>query len=334
MDKKNSHPREGGLFRGTFNRGRPPVQPIVDLEDNVMRCPVCSWELEEDAACEQCGYRQNDDSASDMSDYLSESELNSEMTDYMDDDLEDGFGEMDDFAWNGLYDGIPVEALSFDIPHQLYGLHRNQHHAAAPHRSAPFGYIPEHDHWPRDSASSAIHDSEDDEDEEDEEDTDMDSFIDDDEHFGDYDSGSDRSTVVGGPDHGSQDHHDDSHTGTEGSVADTYGELSELESEEDDEDEEDQPVRPAAGAIRRRRVPTIQILSSSPRRPSAHGATDDMLQSIPTETLLDAVFRHSSRSQRSQSTGSSANNAISLDDDSDEGPVGPTRRGRGRGNRC
>ncbi|PKY02151.1 hypothetical protein P168DRAFT_292252 [Aspergillus campestris IBT 28561] len=323
VDKKNEHPREGGLFRGTFNRGRPSAQPIVDLEDNVMRCPVCSWELEEDSACEQCGYRQNDGSVSDVSDYLSDSELNSEMTDYMDDELEDGFGGMDDFAWNGLYDGIPVEALSFDIPHQLYGLHRSQHHPIASHRPAPFGYIPEHhhDHWPGDSASSAIQDSEDDSDEDD---TDMDSFIDDDEHFGDYGTGSDRSTVVGGPDH-TQDHHDDPHSGTEVSVADTYGGLSELESEEDDEDEEDQPIRPATGAIRRRRVPTIHIPSSSPRRPSAHLAAD---------SFLDSILRQNRRPQPSHSTGSSVNNAISLEDDSDEGPVGPTRRARGRGNRC
>lgn len=49
--------REGpGLFQGVFNRRLPGHLhgPIRDIEDNVDRCPICSWELE-DGICAGCG---------------------------------------------------------------------------------------------------------------------------------------------------------------------------------------------------------------------------------------------------------------------------------------
>ncbi|KAL1595715.1 E3 ubiquitin ligase [Paraconiothyrium brasiliense] len=57
LDKDNTDPRVGGLFKGCFKpthaRG-PSLQVIRDQEDGVERCPVCSWELE-DGECVQCG---------------------------------------------------------------------------------------------------------------------------------------------------------------------------------------------------------------------------------------------------------------------------------------
>ncbi|KAI5284744.1 E3 ubiquitin ligase [Ascosphaera aggregata] len=55
-DKANKDPQKGGLFKGCFSNGdsRSP-SPIHDIEDNVLRCPRCTHELE-DGRCFQCGY--------------------------------------------------------------------------------------------------------------------------------------------------------------------------------------------------------------------------------------------------------------------------------------
>ncbi|OXV10453.1 hypothetical protein Egran_01788 [Elaphomyces granulatus] len=164
-DKANTHPRTGGLFHGSFRDlgGRP----IYDVEDNVSRCPVCQWELEDDA-CIRCGYSFGETGTG------TETDENSEMTDYLD-EIDDGFGDIDDdIVWNETYDGAPFEGLPPNLQ-QFY--HHHHHHAF---------------YW----QVSGIHSS-DDEDDSDLED-DMDSFIDDGE--GGDESGTDRSTVVG--DHG------------------------------------------------------------------------------------------------------------------------------------
>ncbi|KAL5391340.1 hypothetical protein DPSP01_001214 [Paraphaeosphaeria sporulosa] len=57
LDKDNTDPRTGGLFKGCFKSAHargPSLQVIRDQEDGVERCPVCSWELE-DGECVQCG---------------------------------------------------------------------------------------------------------------------------------------------------------------------------------------------------------------------------------------------------------------------------------------
>lgn len=95
QDKKNEHPREGGLFRGAF--GHPPItQPIVDLEDNVIRCPQCGWELEDDVECEHCGYIGDLDSDAGDSQW-SGTEENSEMADFLDEEAQDDFDGADAF---------------------------------------------------------------------------------------------------------------------------------------------------------------------------------------------------------------------------------------------
>lgn len=69
QDKANNHPTEGGLFGGLFKPKAPPLKPVIDIDDGVVRCPVCSWELEGDN-CAGCGYRyrpgseETDDSGS------------------------------------------------------------------------------------------------------------------------------------------------------------------------------------------------------------------------------------------------------------------------------
>ena len=44
-------------------------QRIYDDEDGVIRCPRCTWEMEDETMCERCGYEDGDDSASDELDH-------------------------------------------------------------------------------------------------------------------------------------------------------------------------------------------------------------------------------------------------------------------------
>ncbi|KAL4944913.1 hypothetical protein BDV06DRAFT_186106 [Aspergillus oleicola] len=351
-DKRNTNPNDGGLFKGIFSKARHhPSAPIIDLEDGVVRCPHCSWELEE-AGCVNCGYRHDDDSMSDT-DY---SEENSEMTDdpYAegDEEIDDDFGDPIDLeAWD---DGTLMAAGLHAIPHQghTFGMPRAMPRAFHPARGVvgldPYG---------------PAHPDEDEDEEEEDEDEDMDSFIDDGEPT-DYGSESGRSTIVGHPDysreqlhaifdspppgyahhlifapHGvpdseedSEDHEighededeDESETSSdsedEEEAVDTFGEEDDVEDDED-EDEDEESIRPAT-AGNRQRIPTYTILSSSsPLRANGTAAANAANNGACPRTQAPA--------------GSSTNHAIALDDDddddSDEGPVAPTRRGRDRG---
>ncbi|RDK47313.1 hypothetical protein M752DRAFT_72434 [Aspergillus phoenicis ATCC 13157] len=329
-DKANTHPREGGLFRGTFNKKLPVAQPIVDLEDNVVRCPRCSWELEEDEGCAQCGYRQDDESVTGSSGW-SESDENSEMTDYLEDDdeIEDGFGDADEYGWDPSHDQLPLDIQPADID-QLY----RQWYGLAPgdlpgvRTTGPFRRQ-NHYGWPSGVSSALEEDSDmDDEDE----DADMDSFIDDDLEHDDY-SESDRSTVVG--------RHEISVTHTIGTDLSTFDEMSEESDDEslddeshdddddDDDDDDEDPILPPVGGIRRNRIQTYRIQSSSPSCENGASGT----ASGRSESRSQGDIRHDPRLQQQVSAGSTVMNAISVDDDSDEGPVRPTRRTRDRGNR-
>lgn len=346
-DKKNTHPREGGLFRGTFSKARaPPPQPIVDLEDNVVRCPHCSWELEEGTDCTQCGYHQDMDSFTGESDYMDEDDMLSEMTDYMDDEYEDAFGDVDvDDFWGDLPDAFPVELAS------LWGVHGIHRHNGYPSRpQLPYAHAG-YDDWP--SLRAAMHDSLDEEEEEgedeDEDDGEMDSFIDDDSHLGEGDySESDRSTVVGAHEYSMPDHGDD-HAAAPypPSISDSYisseitatdGEGVDVDEDEDedpdddsdedddDDDDDDEPVRPAVGGNRRRRLPSYQVVSSSPAFDTLPSRNASFSLSHSASTRLDR------RPQQTPSAGTSVSTAIHVDDESDEGPIGPVRRTRERGN--
>lgn len=346
-DKKNTHPREGGLFRGTFSKARaPPPQPIVDLEDNVVRCPHCSWELEEGTDCTQCGYQQDMDSFTGESDYMDEDDMLSEMTDYMDDEYEDAFGDVDvDDFWGDLPDAFPVELAS------LWGVHGIHRHNGYPSRpQLPYAHAG-YDDWP--SLRAAMHDSLDEEEEEgedeDEDDGEMDSFIDDDSHLGEGDySESDRSTVVGAHEYSMPDHSDDhaaapyppsisdSYISSEITATDGEG-VDEDEDEDedpdddsdedgDDDDDDDEPVRPAVGGNRRRRLPSYQVVSSSPAFDTLPSRNASFSLSHSASSRLDR------RPQQTPSAGTSVSTAIHVDDESDEGPIGPVRRTRERGN--
>ncbi|CBF77485.1 hypothetical protein AN4455.2 [Aspergillus nidulans FGSC A4] len=349
-DKKNRDPKEGGLFRGIFNQTRQrPAQPIYDLEDGVVRCPYCAHELEADD-CLNCGYR-NDDS---LSDVRSDSE-NSEMTD-------DPYAEIDDDGFGEAPGSDSAEWYDDDLTTENYpGIQRLP--TGFRLQSFPgFGNVPggmaraiyEHFHGHSDFDSHGSTHEDDDDEMDDEEDEDMDSFIDDEEQPEDYDSDSDRDTVVGRSEYGGTQlrtildsspgsryssaqsniydfdtmlDSDEDGTSDEGEdedgnenedeeLEDDDGEEEEEEEEEeedddDDDDDDDEPIRPSVARSRRT---TYQILSSSsPLRVNSAPATSTCSRPQPP------------------AAGLSAASAISLDDDSDEGPVGPaTRRARAR----
>ncbi|KAJ5112311.1 hypothetical protein N7532_000356 [Penicillium argentinense] len=92
-DKANTDPRHGGLFGGLFNPKPPQLHPIVDVDDNVTRCPQCNWELAGDEVCESCGYIYQ--AESDGSDYTDESDDFSGTEDYDGEVENDEFGDFD-----------------------------------------------------------------------------------------------------------------------------------------------------------------------------------------------------------------------------------------------
>ncbi|KAL5050372.1 hypothetical protein BDW71DRAFT_173720 [Aspergillus fruticulosus] len=347
-DKKNKDPKEGGVFRGIFNQTRQrPAQPIYDLEDGVVRCPYCAHELEADD-CLNCGYR-NDDS---MSDFRSDSE-NSEMTDdpyaEIDDDIEDGFGEAPGFDGAEWYDDdvTPEDYPGIQRFPPGFRLQTFPGFGNIPDGMARAFYEHFHGHSDFGSRDSTRDEDDDDEMDDEDEDEDMDSFIDDEEQPEDYDSDSDRETVVGRSEYGRTQLHaildsspgsryssahsniydfntvsdsDEDGTSDEGEDEDEdehtlNGEGSDNEDDdgdgENDDDDDEEPIRPSVARSRRT---TYQILSSS----------------SPLRVNRAAAITTCSRPQP-PAAGSSAASAISLDDDSDEGPVGPaTRRARAR----
>ncbi|GAD96395.1 RING finger domain protein [Paecilomyces variotii No. 5] len=333
-DKANSHPRTGGLFQGSFKE-RPPVhRPIYDVEDNVNRCPICQWELE-DTGCHHCGYGLDVET-------LTESEENSEMTDYID-DLEDGFGDLDeDLVWNDVYDGVPFEELPFGLQ-QFHGgrprmPHHHHHHHDHPLLREAYAALmaPSISTASRDDSDSE--DEDEDEDEEEDDFGEMDSFIDDDE--GDEDeSDSDRSTVVG-------DHDYTAHSlplddlEDEGSDVPMSQDAEDADDYYEDSSEDEDPIRPPVTGNSRRTVQSGSVGSISGsrlrRRSSLRDAGVDTNGSSRFFREENAARNTQPEQQqwtgRPAPAGLSVNNAIPVDDDDsdDDAPVRPTRRNRNR----
>ena len=328
-DKGNANT---GLFQGAFKQ-RPPMQiPIIDAEDNVVRCPNCSWELEEDSGCTQCGYRRDLDSQADSNEW-SEAEENSEMADYFDEELEDGFEE----------DIEALEAIQF-----------GPNHYSLPWPSFYTEHARSYGGWRTEPRTINISDHDEDEEEEDDyEDAEMDSFIDDDEHEEeDSGSASDRSTVVDSYAPSSQVHYNESQMGSDMPVSqedeyvDTDEEIEENEHEDDDvdgvdedldededeegegedDDDDEEPIRAPVTAQRRQPLRPTGTLT---RR----GATAPRIPNTRQPSTRQRAGQEVPRSQpQSSATGSSAFNTINISDDSDDEPVAPTRRrGQARG---
>ena len=194
QDKANTNPHTGGLFGGLFKPKGPSLKPLVDVDDGVMRCPHCQWELEEDA-CGGCGWVYRPDE--DRTDYSGSEDDYDEETDYdsmldEEDPEDDEFGDIedDDSAWGayGAY-GTPFLFGERDPAAAIFG---PLAHALGDHVYHPRSWatMPPGDYDSHDDDEEEYDDEEDEYDE-------MDSFIDDEEHRNAVNYDSDHSTVVG-----------------------------------------------------------------------------------------------------------------------------------------
>lgn len=194
QDKTNTHPQTGGLFGGLFKPKAPALKPLVDVDDGVMRCPHCQWELEEDA-CGGCGwvYRPDEDrtdySESDDDDYDDETDYDSMFDGEDPEDDEFGGIDDDDSAWGayGAY-GTPFLFAERESAAAIFG---PLAHALGDHVYHPQAWGPGPGHH------QGYYDDEEEDEEEDDYDE-MDSFIDDEERQNGVQYDSDHSTVVGG----------------------------------------------------------------------------------------------------------------------------------------
>ena len=307
-DKANTDPTTGGLFQGSFRRSRFDAIPFYDATDGVDRCPECAWELEE-GECVNCGF------AVDM---LSSSSFNSELDGSafppdgdldMPMDMPDMLGEGDDVpTWGQFYPSwipAPVARRRFwQEQGTVFG-------GFGPRESSP----------DRSSRSSSYGDGASDE---------MDSFIDDDDIEPDGSEGSEQATVVGDGGYATRDSSsfiqgnmsewptspppddravsvssddDDDDDDDDDNVGEDDG--------EDDDDDDDEPIRPPGRISQFRSRAALQ-----PYPP-------------PNQSSADR-----SSHQRRLHRGSTAVEAINLDDDSDGPRSASTPRRRTATRRC
>lgn len=362
-DKSNDNPQTGGLFQGCFNP-RPHNQgPIYDEEDGVARCPHCTWELEEDA-CMNCGYHVEDgtiddsDDFSDMTDEDDEEDEDDEYDEGINDTFPDYIGPWpEDYPHLQFHDPqhyfavANIRALDHDLLHNDY--HHN-HRFGRPWFE--FGEPPEPPightqassmtHTSNDTSEGAEDDSEDEEEDEDEDadEAEMGSFIDDgsiEYDYSDDEYGTDRSTVMG-------DRSDPMDAEFDHSRPESFSERFNFRSpdegtdgeEDDDEEEDDEPIRSAP--IRRpghnpsfRSNPiarsggstrTNRGAPSTISQAGGHQVRDSGTRGGPCRHLREMSL---SNSRQNVGAGTSASNAINVEDDSeDEMPVSATRRSR------
>lgn len=95
----------GGLFGGVFTGAHRHLPPIRDIQDGVIRCPTCAFELE-GGECNQCGWYDSDLSIDDDDDELS---INSED----DSDISESNADVRDFGVNGP--GLPGVFHGIDL---------------------------------------------------------------------------------------------------------------------------------------------------------------------------------------------------------------------------
>lgn len=323
-DKTNDHPRTGGVFQGSFKERRLVPRPIVDPEDNVTRCPNCSWELEEDE-CTHCGFVVDDDDDLTVTDSIEEDSQMSDLdvSDDFGDDIDDDTTWISEWGQDNYIDDPRLTGLPFSFGHRG---EIDWHDYLVQHART---YHPDILDEERDENEEHDENEENEEEDEDDDDNDdeMDSFIDDEEIEDDLDD--EHSTVVGDyryhgatnpfsdvtraslSEHSDHDEDEDD---------DNEDQESERLAVEDESSEEDQPIRLArsAGPIRHASgigVVARQFANWSAQRP----------------LLLTANNSAQSSCMHSRITqpGTSADTAINVEDDSEDGaPIPPTRRSR------
>lgn len=371
-DKTNPHYTGGGLFGGLFRPKDNIPKPIFDIDDGVMRCPHCSWELEEGTTCGGCGYEHRLDEETDVSQMGDDT--GSEMhsidgldTQHMDGLMSDEYDDIDDGheVWGGFaahHPGLVMPRTAQDFLNRLVAQN-------VPGANQAWRPIPSHYHGSNhigdgstygEDVNSEEEEDDDDEDEDEEEEDDeneydeADSFIDD-EYSGPptssfVDHGHDTSgevddlqfsepstgTVVDDEDHGDDPsntfelqprHITPFSTRTPNESERNDSEVSQASSSDSEEDVRSRQRR----RLQASRRPQFQAPSQAswltarePVIPSSHEAvaSSEDSSSSPEPPLL----RPPRTTVRRTNTGTSAGNAISLDDSDDDRPVGPVRR--------
>lgn len=358
-DKANTHPQSGGLFGGLFKPKAPALKPVVDVDDGVVRCPSCAWELEDGENCPGCGWRYRPDE--DRTDYSGSDDSDTDY-DSVDEELgemeEDDFGEIedDDSVWGYDVQGMPPGY--FD---------NGTSDAFAQIRSIVDGVYQSHGWLNHQSPIRGTFNSESEYDEEEEDEyDDQDSFIDDEHRVHEVEgSDSDRDTVVGStpiqhpplPPRGAPGF------GPQSPLIGTFTSESEYDEEEDDDEEGEEGDNDDSGNSEDEGSSVchwdpsphpIEGTSSSPAShdtwssplsfaetgrldvsahysvPSIRGSSPLLLSSDPDESVPESSSSPPQSMGSPRTTGSSSRDAITIDDSDDEQPVGPVRRGTQR----
>jgi hypothetical protein len=312
-DRSNTNPAKRGLFQGCFKEIVSRRRPIHDEEDDVDRCPICTWETEA-GECFRCGYR-------DRQRYVSSDLGSLEMdTDDMEMDMQN-IAMMDEMG-DGFWGDSALGEFAFD---QM--LNGNRLDMPPPFLS---GARRRRLRYPESASEDEEETSEDETD-----DGEMASFITDDEGHEDG-HGTDRSTML---EDRSYMPDDVDHTSEIGPP--TLEELVPVEIDDSAEEAEtsshdEENVMPSRNAIVRRRR---QVVSSSPA-PSVSSAASSSLASANSGEPMQSGEDHSDASldedqgsateSGTGNVGTSRTNAITIDDedDDDEGPIRPTRANR------
>lgn len=358
-DKANTNSQSGGLFGGLFRPKAPSLKPVVDVDDGVVRCPSCAWELEDGRNCPGCGWQYRPDE--DRTDYSGSDDLSDTDYDSVDEEIEmeeDEFGDIedDDSVW-GYADAVR------GMPPDYFGDGNSLGYAQI--RQIVDGVFQAHGFLNSHASAHDAHTDGSQYDEAEDDDYDeADSFIDDDENRAhDWGSESDRDTVVGST---HIQHPPLPPSGSSGSAPPSYIPFSDdevdsdAEEEEDDEGEEreeDSDDENEDSEVEDSSMLPSTISSPSQAEGTSSSSLHDQIRSSPffsTEAESDipdnptaaAYPWHSASSLSSdpenepqnssspprpmgfsRTTGSSARNAIAIDDSEDEQPVGPMRRG-------
>lgn len=294
----------------------------MDIEDGVLRCPQCNWEIEDEAwGCYHCGFRDDmdDDESSDgiiWADY----DESTGMSEYDDEDeVEDGFGDADD----DFYEHDPLGHLNRDRPGEENSPPHLDDFASARDETLYSDYSGAYD---SDEIGSLIEDDEAEEgrdgdeeipDSQDEDyrppfhgtDRPVPDSEDEDRHPR-GDSVSDESTVVGGPGYSIRDLHDDVQTGPSDSEASSpYHDAHERTGDEEEEEEEDSqadddedPYEPAPQAAR----------GNGWRAPRALG--------LPEDFALRSLDQFARTWEDDRDAGGASARGVSVSDDSDMSP--------------
>ncbi|KAJ6103871.1 hypothetical protein N7486_004093 [Penicillium sp. IBT 16267x] len=345
-DKANTDPQSGGLFGGLFTPKPPQLKPVIDIDDGIMRCPNCSWELEDGQNCAGCGYVYRPDSEgtySNGSDLSSGSDYDSILDGDDEDEDED---EIDDPDAPTSQSRVGAPFHAYDRPINFGPIFHDLH----PHPFYFPGHPPGYDYYDGNIPYEEYWEGE----EEEDEDYYEESFIDDEEHTQREREGSesDHSTVVGS----SRARNQPSSRGPPiVQYPRVFGPSSAAEPEDSDwESEEEQSV---PGRLPRRREQWVvdSDASEAESGETPYGAgSDEILDGLDedSEESSDSDGPHQSaarnhfppvipasdddgiedgsssppRPRTSRNTGSSANNAIAIDDSDEEEPVGPVRR--------